>query len=199
MDKKLVGLAALASAGLASVCCLGPLVVTGLGLGSLGLAAGLTQYRPFFLGVTGVVLAVAFYLAYRKRSVACADGSCELRAGGRAMKAGVWTVAALAMVLATFPSWSGRILSGGSIVVPAGAQVLSLKVSGMDCAACTVAIKQSVEKVPGVLSAEIDFSGQRATIVSNGKADPAAVIRAVATAGYKAELLNGGGHEQPHP
>lgn len=195
MDKKVVGLAALASAGLASVCCIGPLVLTGLGVGSLGLAAGLTKYRPVFLLMTGVVLAVAFYLAYRKRSEPCADGSCELRSGSRAMKAGVWTVAAFAAALATFPSWSGRLISGGSFAMPAGAQVLSLKVSGMDCAACTVAIKQSVEKVPGVLSAEIDFPGQRATVVSNGKADPGAVIRAVAAAGYKAELLDGGGHE----
>ena len=195
MDKKLVGLAALASAGPASVCCLCPLVVTGPGLGSLGLAAGLTKYRSFFLTITGVILAVAFYLAYRKRSVACADGSCEFRSGSRAMIVGVWMVAAFAAALATFPSWSGRLVSGGSRVVPAGAQILSLKVSGMDCVACTVAIKQSVEKVPGVISAEIDFPGQRATVVSDGKADPGAVIRAVATAGYKAELLNGGGHE----
>jgi len=49
--------------------------------------------------------------------------------------------------------------------------------------------------VPGVLSAEIDFAGQRATVASDGKADPGAVIRAVATAGYKAELFDGGGHE----
>lgn len=195
MDKKLFGLAALASAGLASVCCIGPLILTGLGLGSLGLAAGLTRYRPFFLIVTGVLLAVAFYLAYRKRPVACADGTCELRSGSRAMKAGVWSVAALAAVLATFPSWSGRFASDGPVALPTDAQVISLKVSGMYCASCTVKIKQSVEKVPGVLSAEIDFPGQRATVVSDGKVEPAAVIRAVAAAGYKSELLDGGGHE----
>lgn len=195
MDKKFVGLAALASAGLASVCCLGPLVVTGLGLGSLGLAVGLTKYRSLFLMLTGAVLAVAFYLAYRKRSVACAGGSCELRSGSRAMKAGVWTAAALAAVMATFPIWSGRFVSNAPVAVPAGAETLSLKISGMDCAACTVAIKKSVEKVPGVLAAAIDFAGGQATIVSDGKAEPGAVIRAVETAGYKAELADGGGHE----
>lgn len=195
MVKKLVGLAALASAGLASICCLGPLVLTGLGLGGLGLAAGLTKYRPFFLAVTGVVLAVAFYLAYRKRSVNCADGSCELRSGSRAMKAAVWTAAALAAAMATFPSWSGWFASSAPVAVPSGAEILALKVSGMDCAACTAAIKQSVEKVPGVLSAHIDFSGGRATVVSDGKAEPEAVIRAVEAAGYKAEPLDGAGHE----
>lgn len=197
MDKKLVGLAALASAGLASICCLGPLIVTGLGLGSLGLAAGLSKYRPLFLAVTGVVLAVAFYLAYRKRPVACADGSCELRSGGRAMKAGVWIVATLAAAMATFPSWSGWLVSSAPVAVPAGAETLALKVSGMTCEACAAAIEQSVEKVPGVISADIDFPGGRATVVSDGKAEPGAVIRAVEVAGYKAERINGGGHEQP--
>ncbi len=195
MDKKFVGLAALASAGLASVCCIGPLVLTGLGLGSLGLAAGLTKYRAVFLALTGVVLAVAFYLAYRKRAEPCADGSCELRSGSRAMKAGVWTVAAFAAALATFPNWSGRFASSAPVAVPAGAEMLALKISGMDCEACTAAIKKSVEKVPGVLSASIDFPGERATVVSDGKAEPGAVIRAVEAAGYKAELVEGGGHE----
>ena len=78
-----VGIAALASAGLASICCIGPLALTGLGLGGLGLAAGLTQYRPLFLALTALVLAVGFHLAYRKREVPCADGSCELRSGSR--------------------------------------------------------------------------------------------------------------------
>lgn len=84
MDKKLVGLAALASAALASVCCLGPFVVTGLGLGSLGLAAGLSKHRPLFLAMTGIVLTVAFYLAYRKRP---ADGKAEPEAVSRAVEA----------------------------------------------------------------------------------------------------------------
>lgn len=196
MDTKFVGLAALASAGLASVCCLGPLVVTGLGLGSLGLAAGLTKYRPALLALTGVILAVSFYLAYRKRPVTCPDGSCELRSGGRAMKAAVWAVAALATALATFPSWSGRLVSSAPTAVPAGAETLALKVSGMTCEACAEAIEKSVAKVPGVRSVSIDFSGGQATVVSDGKTEPGAVIRAVkAAGGYEAELLDGVGHE----
>lgn len=198
MDKKLFGLAALASAGLASVCCLGPLLLTGLGLGSLGLAAGLVKYRPYFMILTGVILAAAFYRVYRKRPVACADGSCEFRSGSRTVKAGLWVVTALAAALASFPTWSARLLSSGHPAVPAGAHVLTLNIKGMDCAACTTAIKRSVEKVPGVRSADIDFAGGQATVVSDGKTDPQAVIAAVAAAGYKAELINGGGDGRTH-
>lgn len=200
MDKKSFGLAAaLASAGLASACCLGPLLLTGLGLGSLGLAAGLVKYRPVFLAVAAAILAAAFYRTYRKRPVACADGSCELRSGSRAMKAGLWAVTALAAALASFPSWSARALSGGRRTAPAGSQVITLKVSGMDCAACAAGIKRSLEKVPGAISADVDFSAGEATVVTDGKADPQAVIAAVSAAGYKAELLIRGSGGKPRP
>lgn len=193
MNKKLLALAALISAGLASICCIGPLVLTGLGLGSLGLAAGLTPYRPLFLGLTGIILAVALFFAYRKRPVACADGSCELRSGSRGMKTGLWAVTALAITMAAFPDWSARVLTKNHDPAPAGAQTLALKVSGMDCAACTVSIKKSVEKVPGVISADIDFDNQLARVVVGPRTEPQAILKAVAAAGrYKAELIERG-------
>ncbi len=190
MDRKFSVMAALASAGLASACCLGPLLLTGLGLGSLGLAAGLAKYRPLFLASTGAILAVAFYQTYRRRAVSCTDSS-------RAMKAGFWTTAVLAAALATFPSWSPRLFAGGRPAVAAGAQVLTLKISGMDCAACVPEIERALGKVPGVLSANVDFASGRAAVFSNGSADPRSVIAAVAAAGYKAELFTGGGAEKP--
>ncbi len=198
MDRKFSVMAALASAGLASACCLGPLLLTGLGLGSLGLAAGLAKYRPLFLAMTGVLLAVTFYQAYRKRKVSCAAESCERRSTGAGVKAGLWATAVLAAALATFPNWSARLFAGGRPAVPVGAQVLAFKVSGMDCAACVPEIERALDKVPGVLSASVDFSAGSASVVSDGKADAHAVIAAVAAAGYKAELLgDGGNHGKP--
>lgn len=193
-----MALAALGSAGLASICCIGPLVLAGLGAGSLGVAAELTRYRPQFLGLTGVILAFAFYFVYRKRSAVCADGSCELRSGSRNIKAGLWVITVLAAGMAAFPCWSSLLLTGNSASLTPAAHVLILKISGMDCAACTVAIKRSVEKVPGVLSADIDFDGRLAKIGTDFKADPQAVLKAVEAAGYKAELLlNGGNNDKP--
>lgn len=188
---------ALASAGLASVCCIGPLVLTGLGLGGLGLAAGLTEYRPLFLALTGLVLAAGFYVTYRKRPTVCADGNCETRSAGRTMKTALWAITAVTVAVATFPDWSARVPARGPAAIPAGARTISLKVSGMDCAACTAAITKSVEKVPGVYSASVDFEGRKAIVVTNGKADPQAVLKAVAAAGYQAEILDGGGHGRP--
>jgi copper chaperone CopZ len=199
MNNKIVGVAALASAGLASVCCIGPLVLTGLGLGGLGLAAGLTRYRALFLVLTALVLLIGFYLAYRKREVSCADGSCEYRSGSRTMKISLWGVTLLAAAMATFPTWSARFLAGSQAAAPEGAETLIFKVSGMDCAACTVAIKKSVEKVPGVYSANIDFDSAQARVIANAEVDSQAVLKAVAVAGYKATIEDGGSHGEKRP
>ncbi|MBI2362918.1 MAG: hypothetical protein HYV15_05995, partial [Elusimicrobia bacterium] len=120
-NKVLVAVAALASAGLASVCCIGPLLLTGLGLGSLGLAAGLTRYRPAFLALTALILVVGFYRAYRKRDAACAPGGCGIRFGSKKTKAVLWGATALALALGAFPRWSVLLLAGGPASAPAGA------------------------------------------------------------------------------
>jgi copper chaperone CopZ len=196
MNKRIMALSALGSAGLASICCIGPLVLAGLGVGGLGFAA-LSRYRPLFLALTGIILIIAFYFAYRKRSVSCADGSCKQRSGSPGVKAVLWVVAVLAVALAFFPYWPSLHSAGSRASAPAAAQTLLFKVSGMTCAACTVAIKKSVEKVPGVSSADIDFDRQLLKITTSPKTDPKAVLNAVASAGYKAELLTGGNNVTP--
>lgn len=105
MKEKLVGIAAVASAALASICCIGPLVLAGLGLGSLGFAAGFVKYRPLFVAVTFVLVGLAFYLTYRKREVHCADGSCRVASAGRGAKILLWIVAVAAIGLASSHLW----------------------------------------------------------------------------------------------
>lgn len=190
MKEKIASIAALASASLASICCIGPIVLVGLGLGGAGLAAGLTQYRPLFLGVTAVFLGAAFYLTYRKREVACADGSCELRSGGKGKKAALWVVTAFAMGFATFPSWSALILKASKPAVSADAWTVKLAVSGMTCAACATSIERSLMQVPGVQSASVSLENEEAVVmVSPGKAPEAELLEAVKKAGsYSARV-----------
>lgn len=185
MNRKLMAFAALGSAGLASVCCIGPLILAGLGVSGLGLA-GLTRYRLVFLGLTGLILAAAFYLVYRKPAAACADGSCAQRPGNRGLKAGLWIVTALAAVMASFPSWSSLLPAASRSAVPTDAIALTFSVSNMHCAACAAAIKKSVEKVPGVTSADINYENRFLKVAVRPGTDSGAVSRAVDAAGYKA-------------
>ncbi len=78
MDKALTTASVLV-AGLASLCCIGPLMAVGLGLGTFGAAALFEDLRPYLLIVTGALLVAGFYLTYRKQPAEqCADGSCAV-------------------------------------------------------------------------------------------------------------------------
>ncbi|MBI4395793.1 MAG: cation transporter [Elusimicrobia bacterium] len=192
MKEKWMGIGAVVSAALASVCCLGPLVLVALGLGGVGLAAGMAPYRPFFLGLTAVFLGFAFYRTYRKRETACADGRCELRSGSKTMKAALWAVTVAAAGLAAFPQLPGFLFSGQRVTASADLQTVGLKISGMHCAACATSIEKSLKQVPGVKAASVDFDGGEAVVQLRPGSVPAEdMVKAVQAAGpYTAEIQN---------
>jgi len=190
MREKLASVGAVVAASLASICCLGPLVLASLGLGSLGLAAGLVKYRPIFLAVTAVLLGFAFYHTYRRRELRCADGSCEFRSGSRTMKAALWVVTAGVVAVATFPHYAGS-LSGEEVVSvnPEGERI-TLTVSGMTCAACATGIEKALRKIPGVRAASVSLEGGEAVVVvTPGQVQVDELTKAVESAGpYRARL-----------
>ncbi len=176
---------------LASACCIGPLVLGVLGLGSLGLGAALEPYRPWFLGLTGAFLAIGFYLAYRPRSeAACAPGAaCATKpAGRRNQRIALWVVTAVTIGVATYPNWGGAISrprAEDAVVAPAA--IVTLDVTGMSCSACAVSIEKELRAVPGVLSAQVDFEKDTATVeLSPSHPDPQVLVAAVEKAGYRA-------------
>jgi len=63
-------------------------------------------------------------------------------------------------------------------------------VSGMTCASCVAHVEAAAKRVPGVLEATVNLATERAHIVyRDGIADPAAIVRAIADAGYDAKLV----------
>lgn len=107
----------LLAAFLASLCCVGPLVLAALGVGvgatgiwasTAGFLKGLLPYRPAFIGFTALLLGVAFYQAYRKPQSACAPGTaCVPASSRRKARVVLWAVAALALALVLAPYWLG--------------------------------------------------------------------------------------------
>lgn len=192
MKEKITSMGAIASALFASVCCLGPIVLVGLGLGGVGLAAGLERYRPFFLGLTTLFLGLAFYFTYRKREVTCVDGSCKLESGGKTKKSALWVITVAALGTATFPNWSALLLTKPTsiIVTDAHAAIVKLAVSGMTCSACAVGIEKSLNQVPGVKSSSVSLDRAEAVIyVEKDQVSTEKLIRAVQSAGsYSAEV-----------
>ncbi|MGC8967774.1 MAG: CopZ family metallochaperone [Thermus sp.] len=65
--------------------------------------------------------------------------------------------------------------------------MLRLKVEGMTCNHCIMAVKKALLRVPGVERAEVSLEKGEALV--EGVADPKALIQAVEEEGYKAEVL----------
>lgn len=191
MKDRPILLGSLAAGLLASACCIGPLILGAIGLGSLGFAAWLAPARPWFLALTGLLLAIGFYLAYRPvRASACEPGQeCE-RPNRQPQRVMLWTVTVVAVGLATYPSWGAR-LAGGPALSGLGdpsATVVTLEVNGMTCEACEGEIARELRTVPGVVRASVDYERSQAEIVvANGFSDPGALLAAVRKAGYQAK------------
>jgi len=102
--------ASLVAAVAASVCCAGPVVAAVLGAGALGAASRWFEpYRPWLLGLTAVLLGMAFVSTYRRAPVACADGSCA-PLSRRTAKIVLWVVAVVVGLLAAFPYYVGWLI-----------------------------------------------------------------------------------------
>jgi len=93
------------AAFLASICCLGPLVLVTIGISGawIGNLAVLEPYRPFFIGVALIALAFAWRRIYRPATV-CAPGEvCAVPQVRRTYRWIFWIVAVLVLVAFAFP------------------------------------------------------------------------------------------------
>ncbi len=192
IKERSVWVASVLGAILASACCLGPLSLGVVGVGSLGAAAALAPYRPWFLALTATLLGAGFYLAYRPpRQEACGpDGACPPPRNRTAQRMVLWTVSVLTIVLATYPRWDARLgrSEAAAVAFPASAHVVVLDVAGMTCADCEREISRELQREPGVRQARVSYDKGRAWVAVDRQVSTARLTAAVARAGYKARV-----------
>lgn len=102
---------AVASALASSACCWLPLLLFGLGASGVGIAALFARFRFVFLGSAAGLLALAFYLNYRRQEVCRPDGSCVAigRRTRRVTRAVLWVSTVLVVTFALFPGCVERV------------------------------------------------------------------------------------------
>lgn len=199
MEKEKATLFGALGAGLlASACCIGPLVLAGMGVGAVAAAQQLELLRPLFVALTFLLLGVGFYLAYRKpRTAACEGEVCE-RPAARWGRPLLWLVTVLVLALVAFPYYYGPLRgaiasrpSATANLADAGELVIAeLRIEGMTCTGCAVGVRQALLDTAGVKQAEVDLDSARARV----SYDPAAVslqemIAAVQRAGFRAAAV----------
>jgi mercuric ion transport protein len=95
--QKLLTIGGVLGALAASSCCIVPLALFGLGVSGawIGNLTRLAPYQPYFIAATVACLGAGYWLVYRSRKIACADGeACARPLPNRIVKTG--------LILATF-------------------------------------------------------------------------------------------------
>lgn len=197
--EKLAALGSVFAAIAASICCIGPLIALLLGAGSLAAASSFAKWRPVFLGVTFVLLAVAWYFTYRKPKVeACAEGTvCATKPAAKWNKVMLWIATMLAIALATFPLFAGVVarwlhsdMPRPSLTDASGLATLRVKIPSMDCDACAANIQRTLLKQSGIRDAQVTFKSKEAVVQYDpAKLSPQDIIAAIDKTGFKAEPI----------
>lgn len=99
---KITALFATGTAFLGSCCAL-PLLLLGLGVGSAGLATTLAPFQPYLIGLTFLLLGVAFYTVYGCKQTCEGEGACDVK-GIRRTKILLWVATGLALLFLVGPS-----------------------------------------------------------------------------------------------
>ncbi len=195
MKARMLNIGTFFSAALASACCIGPLILIGLGIGGLGFAAALAEYRPYFMAVTFIFLGTGFYFAYRKPKEICADGSCAAPNRQRINKTFLWIASVFALTLMAFPYYSGAVFGGekeGYEAAVGDSTFMLFAVEGMTCSGCEAAINIAASQNDEVMKSEANY--EEGTLLVKWKNYPPSkssiqrIISDLEDIGYQAEL-----------
>jgi mercuric ion transport protein len=105
-----VALGSVAAALGASLCCILPVAVALLGVGSAALGAFFEPFRPYLIAATALLLGAAFYQAYRPEPQCAPGESCAVPASRLRTRRLLWVVAFVALAFLAFPYYIGWIL-----------------------------------------------------------------------------------------
>jgi len=176
---------------LASSCCIGPLILAGLGISSIGIFSSLEKYRPLFMIITFAFIGMAFYLTYRKKKGT--DACCEIKMD-RIKKIALWVITVIAVGLLFSPYFYGAFGKSASITLMSeDLQKVVIKVEGMTCEACTISINSAFSKIQGVKAVNVSLERGEAIVgFDNDVKDIPAnrLLTAIENIGYKASITH---------
>lgn len=201
-EGKSTGPLAILSAVIASSCCVLPVVLIVLGLGSLGAGAFLGKWAGVILTVAILLLFVSWWVYLREsrklRAVALEMKNkrrtrvslivATVVIGGLTMLQGysrvmaMWERAILARIETKGLSLSKPLVAEGLVRV-------TIPVTGMDCVTCEAPIERALRNCPGVKTADASIATNSVTVTFDPKkCSVERLVEVVNSTGYKAKL-----------
>ena len=188
-DKKLIG-AGLLTAIAASLCCITP--VLALIAGTSGLASTfswLEPARPYFIGLTILVLGFAWYQKLKpKKQIDC---NCETEEKPKFIQSKMFLgiVTVFAIIMLAFPYYAHIFYPNTEkqvlVVDKSNVQTVEFSISGMTCASCEEHVNHEVNKLSGIIKSTASFENENAIVeFDNSKTNIAEIEKAINGTGY---------------
>jgi copper chaperone CopZ len=166
----------LATAFAATLCCVGPLLFAGLGLGAFTAAGFFHELRPYLIGLALACVAAAWFWDWRRHHTTSGDTGdkdsiCEMSCRSRSRKGLIiFTIVVVSLSASPYllDSWMGNLYSMGTDPDPtgrvAGLNVWDADLAGLHCPACVPGLEQAFKKLDGVGSVSVSYRPPKALI-----------------------------------
>jgi len=182
--------AGILAAVLGSICCVGPLLLIAVGLGTG--AAVIGRYHWFFVIGAFAVLAWAWVKHFREKTRCACDRRLK---EGRGIS--LFTLLVASVIVLAFaglnisryvfasapPAAQGQLGNGLSRTV--------ISVEGLSCVACEIPVHHALRKIDGVKSVQVSAGTKTATVeYETTQTNPEQLVAAINSTGYRASLPN---------
>lgn len=179
------------SALIASACCVGPLLLILLGLGSLGIGAAIGKYHWYF--IAGALVLIAFaWRSFFKEKKTCNLKGCEMEN----KRVTLITLIIVSLIVAIFVGlnvYTYAVQKDYSKerkeAVSVETKTVNIPVEGMTCFACEVSVSSALKRINGVINARASAKERIASVSYDpARTDTEQLIEAINKTGYKASL-----------
>jgi copper chaperone CopZ len=178
---------------LSSACCWLPLLLIAFGASAAGVAGVFEAYRPYFVIAAVALLGVGFYTVYIRKErcapcSACATPNRKLRMFSQTM---LWTATALVTAFVFFPNYVGYVFGAppsANVAETANLASDEYHIEGMTCQGCADGLRNELNKLPNVVTAEVDYFKKSAVVRyhTDHPLLPDLVIKTVDSSGFRA-------------
>ena len=154
---------------IASMCCIGPLILVLLGLGSLGLGTAMGKYHWVFL-MGGVLLILFSWRTYFREKKRCNSKECRMEN----KKTTLITLIIATIIILSFMGLNLYTYTCGfaNLNVPvAGMETIVIPVEGMTCFTCEITLSSTLKKIDGVVAARASAKNRNIEVVYDSKKD----------------------------
>lgn len=189
-NNKLIGTGILAAIA-ASLCCITP--VLALVAGASGLASTfswLEPFRPYFIGITVLILGFTWYQKLKPKKEAGCDCETDKKSKFIQGKTFLGIVTVFAALMLAFPYYANIFYhTAEKQVILADKpkiQTIDFSIKGMTCEDCEKPINHQINKLSGIIKSTVSYENASAIVeFDNSKTGIDNIEQAINTTGYK--------------